>query len=69
MATKVTKTLILEDARAIALTLQGPLTRDFLRSRSSYTDAQRSKFFATHDSLLEAISEVLTPTQRKAGIG
>ena len=69
MATKVTKALILEDAREIALTLQGPLTRDFLRSRSSYTDAQRSKFFATHDSLLEAISEVLTPTQRKAGIG
>jgi hypothetical protein len=69
MPTKVTKASILEDARAIALTLQGPLTRDYLRSKSSYTDAQRSKFFATHDSLLEAISEVLTPTQRKAGIG
>jgi hypothetical protein len=69
MPTKVTKASILEDARAIALTLQGPLTRDYLRSKSSYTDAQRSKFFATHDSVLEAISEVLTPTQRKAGIG
>ncbi len=69
MATKITKALILADAQKIALALTGPLTRDYLRTKSQYSDAQRSKFFPTHDSLLSAISDTLTVTQRKAGIG
>lgn len=67
--TKVTKAQIVDDALRVALTLQGPLTRDYLRAKSDFTDKQRSKFFSKHDDLLSAITEQLTPTQRKAGIG
>jgi hypothetical protein len=67
--TKVTKAQIVADAQKIALSLQGPLTRDYLRAKSNFTDKQRSKFFPTHDALLEAITDTLTITQRKAGIG
>jgi hypothetical protein len=70
MATKkLTKADVVADALAIALSISEPLTRDYLRSKSEYSDQQRSKFFPTHDSLLSAISDKLTPTQRKAGIG
>src|ERR1700733_2852335 len=66
---KLIKNEIIADALKVALTLPGPLTRDYLRSKSEYSDQQRSKFFPTHDSLLAAITDKLTLTQRKAGIG
>ena len=69
MTPKVTRADIIDDALAVALTLSGPLTRDYLRGNSKYTDKQRSKFFPKHDYLLAAINDKLTPTQRKAGIG
>ena len=64
--TRVTKTQVIDDALEVALTLQGPLTRDYLREKSKFTDKQRSKFFSKHDDLLSAITDKLTPTQRKA---
>ena len=67
--TKVTRAQIVEDALQVALTLQGPLTRDYLRANSKYSDKQRTNFFSKHDDLLSAITDKLTPTQRKAGIG
>ncbi len=69
MNPKVTKADIVADALKAALTLSGPLTRDYLRENSAYTDKQRTKFFPKHDYLLAAINDKLTPTQRKAGIG
>lgn len=66
---KITKNDVVADALKVALTLQGPLTRDYLRSQSEYSDQQRSKFFPTHDDLLATITNKLTLTQRKAGIG
>jgi hypothetical protein len=69
MTPKVTRANIIDDALAVALTLSGPLTRDYLRGNSKYTDKQRSRFFPKHDYLLSAINDKLTPTQRKAGIG
>ena len=65
---KLVKADIVADALKVALTLQGPLTRDYLRAKSEYSDQQRSKFFATHDALLAAITDKLTLTQRKAGL-
>jgi hypothetical protein len=66
---KVTKADVVADALKVALMLSGPLTRDYLRSQSVYSDKQRSHFFPKHDDLLSAITDKLTPTQRKAGIG
>jgi len=66
---KVTKVAVVEDALKVALTLSEPMTRDYLRSHSDFTDAHRSRFFTTYDGLLEAIQPHLTATQRKAGIG
>ena len=66
---KVTKAAVVEDALKVALSISEPMTRDYLRSHSEFTDAHRSRFFTTYDGLLEAIQPMLTPTQRKAGIG
>jgi hypothetical protein len=66
---RLTKAQVVDDALRVALTLQGPLTRDYLREKSEFTDKQRSKFFSKHDDILSAITDKLTPTQRKAGIG
>jgi hypothetical protein len=66
---RLTKAQVVDDALRVALTLQGPLTRDYLREKSEFTDKQRSKFFSKHDDLLSAITDKLTNTQRKAGIG
>lgn len=57
MATKkprATKDQIIRDAKQIALKAEGPLTRDFLRAHSLFSDKQRTKFFPTFESLLVA---------------
>ena len=44
---RLTKAQVVDDALRVALTLQGPLTRDYLREKSEFTDKQRSKFFSS----------------------
>lgn len=51
---RVTKDQIIRDAKQVALKAEGPLTRDFLRQHSLFSDKQRTKFFPTFESLLAA---------------
>lgn len=52
--TKITKADLIRDAKQVALKSEGVLTRDFLRQHSCFSDKDRSKFFPTHDALLDA---------------
>lgn len=70
---KATKSQIIRDAKQIALTVDGTITRDYLRQHSVYSDQQRAKFFPNFEALLKAsglnaapkIVEV-TPAERLA---
>jgi hypothetical protein len=65
------KPQVVRDAQQVALKTSGPLTRDFLRQHSLYSDKQRARHFATFEELLiaanlkQTIVEV-TPQERLA---
>lgn len=59
--TKATRPQIIRETKQIALKTDGPLTRNFLRAKSIYSDAQRAQYFPTHESLLAACGLIIEP--------